>query len=135
RGAPQRPEDLADHNCLIHVARESPWRFTGTDGAIAVEVSGNLHSNTWVAVRGAAIAGQGVALLPLVLIAEDLHAGRLTRLLPEHDTGEIVIQAVYPASRHLSVKVRSFLDFVIKRVHEQPVLLGFVAADGAEIAA
>jgi DNA-binding transcriptional LysR family regulator len=135
RGAPQQPQELADHNCLVHVARESPWRFTGTDGAIAVEVSGNLHSNTWVAVRGAAIAGQGVALLPLVLIAEDVHAGRLTRLLPEYDTGEIVIQAVYPASRHLSVKVRSFIDFMVKRMHEQPVLLGFLADDGTEIAA
>jgi DNA-binding transcriptional LysR family regulator len=135
RGAPQRPQDLADHNCLIHVARESPWHFTGPDGAIPVDVSGNLHSNTWVAVRGAAIAGQGVALLPVVLIAEDLHERRLTRLLADHDTGEIVIQAVYPAGRHLSVKVRSFLDFLVKRMHEQPVLLGYLTDDGAEIAA
>jgi DNA-binding transcriptional LysR family regulator len=64
-----------------------------------------------------------------------LHHGRLTRLLSDHDTGEIVIQAVYPASRHLSVKVRSFIDFMVKRLHEQPVLLGFLADDGAEIAA
>ena len=135
RGVPQRPQDLADHNCLIHTARESPWRFTEPDGAITVEVSGNLHSNTWVAVRGAALAGQGIGLLPLVLIAEDVHAARLTRLLRDHDTGEIVIQAVYPASRHLSVKVRSFLDFLVKRLHEQPVLLGYLTADGEEIAA
>jgi DNA-binding transcriptional LysR family regulator len=135
RGTPQRPEDLANHTCLIHAARESPWRFTGSDGAVTVEVSGNLHSNTWVAIRGGALAGQGLALLPLVLIAEDLHEGRLTRLLRDFDTGEIVIQAVYPASRHLSVKVRSFLDFLVKRLHEQPVLLGYLTADGAEIAA
>jgi DNA-binding transcriptional LysR family regulator len=56
-------------------------------------------------------------------------------LLPGHDTGEIVIHAVYPASRHLSVKVRSFLDFLVKRLHEQPVLLGYLTEDGAEIAA
>jgi DNA-binding transcriptional LysR family regulator len=135
RGAPRRPQDLADHNCLIHAARESPWRFIGPDGAIPVEVSGNLHSNTWVAVRGAAIAGQGVALLPIILVAEDLHEGRLTRLLPDYDSGQIVIQAVYPASRHLTVKVRSFLDFLVKRLHEQPVLLGYLTADDAEIAA
>jgi DNA-binding transcriptional LysR family regulator len=135
RGAPRRPQDLADHNCLIHAARESPWRFIGPDGAIPVEVSGNLHSNTWVAVRGAAIAGQGVALLPIILVAEDLHEGRLTRLLPDYDTGQIVIQAVYPASRHLTVKVRSFLDFLVKRLHEQPVLLGYLTDDDTEIAA
>jgi DNA-binding transcriptional LysR family regulator len=135
RGTPQRPEDLADHNCLIHAARESPWRFTGPDGAIDVEISGNLHSNTWAAIRGAALAGQGIALMPIVLIAEEVHEGRLTKLLPGHDTGEIVIHAVYPASRHLSVKVRSFLDFLVKRLHEQPVLLGYLTEDGAEIAA
>jgi DNA-binding transcriptional LysR family regulator len=135
RGTPQRPQDLADHNCLIHAARESPWRLTGPDGEIAIEVSGTLHSNTWGAIRGGALAGQGIALLPIVLIAEDVHAGRLTRLLADHDTGEIVIQALYPASRHLSVKVRSFLDFLIKRLHEQPVLLGYVILEADEVAA
>lgn len=135
RGTPQRPEDLADHNCLIHSARESPWRFIGSDGAVAVDVSGNLRSNTWAAIRGAALAGHGIALLPIVLVAEDVDEGRLTRLLPDHDTGEIVVQAVYPASRHLSVKVRSFLDFLVKRLHDQPVLLGYLPPDAAEIAA
>jgi DNA-binding transcriptional LysR family regulator len=129
RGAPQRPQDLADHNCLIHAARESPWRFTGPDGAIAVEISGNLHSNTWAAILGAALAGQGIALLPIALIAEDLRGNRLTGLLPGHDTGEIVIHAVYPASRHLSVKVRTFIDFLVNRLHEQPVLLGYLTPE------
>jgi DNA-binding transcriptional LysR family regulator len=134
-GTPQRPQDLADHNCLIHAVRESPWRFSGPDGEVAVEVSGNLRSNTWAAIRGAALAGQGIALLPVVQIADDVNEGRLTRLLPDHDTGEIIVCAVYPASRHLSVKVRSFLDFTVKRLHEQPVLLGYLTADAVEIAA
>jgi DNA-binding transcriptional LysR family regulator len=135
RGTPQRPEDLADHNCLIHTARESPWRFTGPDGAIAVEISGNLHSNSWVAIRSAALAGQGIALMPIVLTAEDVQAGRLTRLLPDHGAGEVVIQAVYPASRHLSVKVRSFLDFLVKRLHEEPALLGYLTPEPDDVAA
>jgi DNA-binding transcriptional LysR family regulator len=135
RGTPQRPEDLAGHNCLIFPARESPWRFTGPGGEIAVEVSGNLRSNAWSSIRGAALAGQGIALLPIVLVAEDVHQGRLMRLLPDYDNGEIVVQAVYPASRHLSVKVRSFLDFLIKRLHEQPVLLGYLIPEADEIAA
>jgi DNA-binding transcriptional LysR family regulator len=135
RGAPRRPQDLADHNCLIHAARESPWRFTRSDGAIAVEISGNLHSNTWAAIRGAALAGQGIALMPIIFIAEDVHEGRLTRLLPGHDAGEGVLQAVYPASRHLSLKVRSFLDFLVKRLHEQPALLGYFAPEADDVAA
>jgi DNA-binding transcriptional LysR family regulator len=135
RGKPQRPEDLAEHNCLIYVALESPWRFAGRDGVISVDVSGNLRSNTWAAIRGAALCGQGIALLPILQIADDVREGRLARLLPDYDTGEVAIQAVYPASRHLSVKVRSFLDFLVKRLHEQPVLFGHLSADGNGIAA
>jgi DNA-binding transcriptional LysR family regulator len=135
RGAPQRPQDLSDHNCLIQAGRGGSWRFSGPDGEVEVEVSGNLHSNTWPAIRGGALAGQGLALLPVVLIAEDLQQGRLTRLLRDHDPGEIVIQAVYPGSRHLSIKVRSFLDFLVERLREQPALLGYLTDDGIEIAA
>jgi DNA-binding transcriptional LysR family regulator len=134
-GTPQRPEDLVDHNCLIHAMIEGPWHFTGLDGAIEVAVSGNLHSNSWTAIRGAALAGQGIALIPIVQVAEDVHGGRLTRVLPDYGAGEAVVQAVYPPSRNLSVKVRSFLDFVVKRLHEQPVLLGYPTDDGTEIAA
>jgi DNA-binding transcriptional LysR family regulator len=135
RGAPRQPQDLADHNCLIHSMIESPWSFAGPEGEIEVAVSGNLRSNSWSAIRGGALAGQGIALLPILLVAEDVHEGRLTRLLPDYNAGETVVQAVYPPSRHLSVKVRSFLDFVVKRLHEQPVLLGYLTADGSDIAA
>jgi DNA-binding transcriptional LysR family regulator len=134
-GTPRRPEDLVDHNCLMHAMIERPWRFTGPDGAIEVGVSGNLRSNSWNAIRGAALAGQGIALIPIVQVAEDVHGGRLTRLLPDYGAGEAVVQAVYPPGRNLSVKVRSFLDFVVKRLREQPVLLGYLTADGSDIAA
>jgi len=135
RGTPRRPNDLEGHNCLIHAAIEDQWHFTGPEGAITVQVSGNLRSNTWPAIRGGALAGQGIALLPIVLVAEDVQAGLLTRLLPNHDTGEVSIYAIYPASRHLSVKVRSFVDFSVKRLHEQPGLLGYLTAEAGEVAA
>lgn len=129
-GTPRRPQDLAGHNCLINTARDSPWHLTGPDGVVAVEVSSSLRSNSWAALRGAALAGQGIAILPIILIVEDVREGRLIRLLPEYGVGEAVIQAVYPASRHLSVKVRSFLDFLVKRLRDEPALFGNVAADG-----
>src|SRR6202012_5344765 len=92
----------------------------------AVEVAGNLRSNSWVLLRRAALAGQGISMLPVILAADDVRDGRLTRLLPESGLGAIMLQAVSPASRHLSVKVRSFLDFLVRRLREQPVLLGYL---------
>jgi DNA-binding transcriptional LysR family regulator len=101
----------------------------------AVEVAGNLRSNSWVLLRRAALAGQGISMLPVILAADDVRDGRLIRLLPDHDLGEIVLQAVYPASRHLSIKVRSFLDFLVQRLREQPVLLGYLPPAMEDVAA
>ena len=119
RGAPQRPEDLAGHNCLIYQMLGNEWRFNGRAGDVAVAVSGNLRSNSLEAVRRAALSGQGIGLLAAVVVAEDLQKGALVRLLPEYDANEVVIQAVYPASRHLSVKTRSFLDFLAQRMNDR----------------
>ena len=119
RGAPQRPEDLAGHNCLIYQMLGNEWRFNGRAGDVAVAVSGNLRSNSLEAVRRAALSGQGIGLLAAVVVAEDLQKGALVRLLPEYDANEVVIQAVYPASRHLSVKTRSFLGFLAQRMNDR----------------
>jgi DNA-binding transcriptional LysR family regulator len=119
RGAPQRPEDLAGHNCLIYQMLGNEWRFNGRAGDVAVAVSGNLRSNSLEAVRRAALSGQGIGLLAAVVVAEDLQKGALVRLLPEYDANEVVIQAVYPASRHLSVKTRSLLDFLAQRMNDR----------------
>lgn len=119
RGAPQRPEDLAGHNCLIYQMLGNEWRFNGRAGDVAVAVSGNLRSNSLEAVRRAALSGQGIGLLAAVVVAEDLQKGALVRLLLEYDANEVVIQAVYPASRHLSVKTRSFLDFLAQRMNDR----------------
>jgi DNA-binding transcriptional LysR family regulator len=134
RGAPQRPEDLAGHNCLIYQMLGNEWRFNGRAGDVAVAVSGNLRSNSLEAVRRAALSGQGIGLLAAVVVAEDLQKGALVRLLPEYDANEVVIQAVYPASRHLSVKTRSFLDFLAQRMNDRAEAIA-AGAGGVAIAA
>jgi DNA-binding transcriptional LysR family regulator len=117
-GRPERPEDLARHNCLIHINShlEHHWQFSGADGEHDVDVAGNLRSNSIEGLRAAVLAGLGVSLLPTVNIADDLKTGHLVRLLPEYRTAEVVVQAVYPAGRHVSVKVRTFLDFLVERL-------------------
>jgi DNA-binding transcriptional LysR family regulator len=117
-GRPERPEDLAVHNCLIAVNShiEGHWHFIGPDGEHAIEVGGNLRTNSIEGLRAAALSGLGVALLPMVNINEDLKAGHLVRLLPDYRTTEVVVQAVYPPGRHVPVKVRTFLDFLVERL-------------------
>src|SRR6516164_5430248 len=123
RGTPRIPEDLAGHNCLTvsNSARTNRWRFTSGTGEHEIEVAGNLCSNSIEAIRAAALQGQGVCLLPLLSVAEDLKTGRLLRLLPDHVAVEAAIQALYPSGRHLSARVRTFLDFVAKRLREADI--------------
>jgi DNA-binding transcriptional LysR family regulator len=118
RGTPKHPADLAGHNCLTYMNSflENHWRFTGPDGEHEVEVSGNLRTNSIEGMRAAALSGLGICLMPALTIRPDIAAGRLVRLLPEFRTAEAIIQAVYPSSRHLSLKVRTFLDFLVERL-------------------
>ena len=110
RGTPKHPSDLAGHNCLTYMNSflENHWRFTGPNGEHEVDVSGNLRTNSIEGMRAAALSGLGICLMPALTIGPDIAAGRLVRLLPDFRTTEAIIQAVYPSSRHLSLKVRTF---------------------------
>ena len=118
RGTPKHPADLAQHNCLTYINSflEHHWRFTGPDGEHEVDVSGNLRTNSIEGMRAAALTGLGICLMPAISIGPDITVGRMVRLLPDFRTTEALIQAVYPASRRLSLKVRTFLDFLVDRL-------------------
>jgi len=57
---------------------------------------------------------------PTFIVGDDLKTGRLVRLLPDHRPFEPAISAVYPHARHLSAKVRSFVDFLAGRFGDRP---------------
>lgn len=113
-GRPSHPAELAAHNCFgySYLATRNEWRFRGPDGPIAIRVSGSMHSNNGDALRAAAAAGIGVALVPVFLAPEDLRAGRLEPVLEAFEEAPPGIYAVYPHNRHLSAKVRAFVDYL-----------------------
>jgi len=113
-GVPKTPDDLADHNCLEYTYFETrgEWRLLDPTGhEIVAPVSGRYLANNADVLRTTAIAGGGVILLP-TFIGDDLRAGRLVRLLPDYPPPEQGLHALYPPGRHLSAKVRSFVDFL-----------------------
>ena len=121
-GAPKRPAELAAHNCLgySYAALRNEWRFSGPDGVESVRVAGRLNANNGDILRLAALCGEGIVLQPSFLIGDDLASGALVPILPGYTADELVIQAVYPHSRHLSAKVRSFIDFLAARFGQEP---------------
>lgn len=71
------------------------------------------------ALRTAAVAGVGVVQLPAMLVADELHSGRLVRLLPDWAPRREVVHAVFPSRRGLLPAVRVFIDFLAEHLPQQ----------------
>jgi len=125
-GQPQQFSDLLQHNCVRHVLYpfEDGWHFVDRKGAPAVaRISGNLVTNSGEALRLAALNGVGISLAAGFLVADDLKAGRLVRLLPDYRPVELAVNAVYPHRHHLSAKVRRFIDLLVDSSAKQQKLI------------
>src|SRR5690625_5184041 len=100
------------HDALPISGRAGCWQFDTPTDSIRVKVEGSWHSDDGAALLEAARCGLGLAQLPLFFIHEDLAAGRLRLVEGEWSRYQRVTWAVYPSHRHLSTKVRLFLDFL-----------------------
>lgn len=115
RGTPRTAADLAQHDLLTYAYARTPrlWTLRGPDGAaVEVNAGGSLHANSGELLVAAAVAGQGIVLETDFHVASALADGRLVRVLPQYDGGNGDIWAVYPSRRHLSAKVRLFVEHV-----------------------
>ena len=121
-GVPRHPADLRRHNCLLYsyLPSAEEWQFVGPDGPAAVRVSGTLRANNGDALEAAMLTGLGVALQPTFIAGRDLQAGRLVAVMPDYVDESASVYAVYPHIRHLSAKVRAFIDFLAARFCPAP---------------
>jgi DNA-binding transcriptional LysR family regulator len=123
RGIPASPDDLKAHECLCYsnVGLSQEWRFVRPDGRPwPVEVRGRLHANNGDALRAAALRGFGLAVLPSFLVGHDFQSGALVSVLDAFMAQDSAVHAVYPHARHLSPKVRAFVDFLAERFSPDP---------------
>ena len=114
-GTPVTPGQLAAHNCLIYeyLSNRNEWRYVDSAGRdLRVRVNGSLQTNNGDMLASAAVLGLGICCEPDFIVDADLRAGRLVRVLAGFEPPASVIHAVYPSRRHLSGKVRAFVDFL-----------------------
>ncbi|SMC29834.1 DNA-binding transcriptional regulator, LysR family [Andreprevotia lacus DSM 23236] len=121
-GAPHIPADLSTHNCLIYTYGSigDEWRFSRDGVAQSVKVAGSLRANNGDLLVAAACAGAGLIHEPTFLVGADLESGRLQQVLADYQSPELALHAVYPSRRHLSAKVRSFIDFLLLEWGDAP---------------
>lgn len=118
-----RPRDLRDHDCLLYhyQATGQSWRFRHRDGAEeTVRVSGRFLADNGDVMVEAAAAGIGLVYVPDFLAVGALRRGELVSVLPEWLHEQTALWALYPHTRHLSAKVRLFIDFLVERFAEVP---------------
>ncbi|WP_315734881.1 MULTISPECIES: LysR family transcriptional regulator [unclassified Bradyrhizobium] len=116
-GTPGSPEELRRHTSLTYgfLLTGNQWKLTGRDGDHWVQPAWSLCVNNAEVLRDVAIKGQGIALIPRFIAADALESGALTAILADYAAPPLALYAIYPPTRHLSVKVRLFIDFLVER--------------------
>ncbi len=115
--APKLPEDLRKHALLTYgfLLTGNQWKLTGKDGDHWIQPSWTLCVNNAEVLCDAAVKGRGIALLPTFIAGNALRDGRLQRVLKPYKAPPLTLYAIYPPTRHLAVKVRLFIDFLVAR--------------------
>jgi DNA-binding transcriptional LysR family regulator len=113
-GRPQQLDQLQSHQLLIYTYANNPneLRFARDGMSTALQVKGLLESNDGQILRAAALDGLGILVQPAYIVYDDMVAGRLVPVLDDWDLPRLTINLAYPSRKHLSAKVRTFIDFM-----------------------
>ena len=126
RGRPRSPEDLKKHDCLLFGVgiENAGLRLENAVQAAQIALSARLMVSDMDVLHAVATAGQGIALLPSFRCLDELRAHRLERVLPDWNAPSTPMHVVYPSTRHVSPKVKTFVDYLHERMTPPPWELG-----------
>jgi molybdate transport repressor ModE-like protein len=115
QGTPNTPRDLPGHRCIVNtgISPANQWHFAINGQKTQVTVPATVRVNTAQATATLVKAGQGIGLCLYSTVAADLASGALVRVLRQFEAYDRSVYAVYPHSRHLSGKVRAFVDHLL----------------------
>lgn len=118
--APTHPDQLAEHT-LLSLPDWLTWQLNGQNQqTVNVQVKPRLQVNDFASLYTLTLAGAGIAPLPLIITTAAIQSGELVEVLSDWPSSSAPIHVLYPSNRHLSMKVRSFVDFVIDNIRPNP---------------
>jgi DNA-binding transcriptional LysR family regulator len=122
-GIPKTPDDLRNHDCLVYSNLPDPetWEWqdrTGSKQQVKPRITMRASSGDFLA--NSAAHGLGVVIQPTFIAAEAIRRGTLVPMLEDYQWPVSPAYAVYPPTRHLSHRVREFIDFLVKRFEGVP---------------
>ncbi|MEC6797917.1 LysR family transcriptional regulator [Photobacterium sp. S4TG1] len=118
-GMPTHPSELHQHHCLCYsnLKQANRWQYTDAEEKLFnVDVQPKLRCNNTPMTVAMAVDGMGICHVPAFYIESQLQRGELTILLPEFDKTLVNVYVVYPSRKHLSAKVRRFIDLLERRM-------------------
>ena len=125
KGKPEAPADLVHHDCLVYslLKEAAEWRFRAGKRIVSVPIEARFSAASGAVLRGAALAGMGLAVLPRFMVAADLDAGRLRPVIDSFEGVALGIYAVYPQPQggRPSPKVRAFVDLLVAHFRAHPL--------------
>ena len=122
-GTPQTPDDLLDHDCLVYsnLAEPDVWAWRDADGKQrSIRINPVMRASSGDFLANAAAHGLGLVIQPTFLAAEAVRLGNLVPVLEDYEWPTVPAYAVYPPTRHLSYRVRAFIDFLAERFAGMP---------------
>jgi molybdate transport repressor ModE-like protein len=113
-GTPRDLKELAKHALLVYTHANNPHelRFTRDGETSTISIKGVLESNDGQVLRAAALEGLGILVQPTYILYDDIVAGRLVPVLDAWDLPRLTVNLAYPSRKHLTAKVRTFIDFM-----------------------
>lgn len=114
-GAPKDIDELDQHKLLLYTLSKNPNELRLSRGVETrtIPVKGLLEANDGQVLRAAAMDGLGILVQPKYIIYDDIVAGRLIPVLDEWDLPRLTINIAYLSRKHMSAKVRTFIDFLV----------------------
>jgi DNA-binding transcriptional LysR family regulator len=114
------PQALRRHRCLQFTPLgKDDWTLNNERGSVTVALTGQVLVNDVGVIRTMALAGEGVALLPVHLCQQDCATDRLVRVLPPWQAKADPIHIVYPRQRFMPPKLRAFVDLALPALRER----------------
>jgi LysR family transcriptional regulator for bpeEF and oprC len=125
-GTPQHPRELERHRCVNYFSAKTgkvfDWDFNQGDERIEVPMRGLIALNDSNSYVEAGLAGLGIIQMTDYLVDRHVTSGRMVQILPDWLSDPLPVHVVYPQNRHLSAKVRVFVEWVAELFAANPYM-------------
>ncbi|MCJ8293480.1 MAG: LysR family transcriptional regulator [Colwellia sp.] len=118
-GKPEHPSELSQHKTITYSYAKTPniWQYQTVAGAqVSVQLNSRMITNSPEMELELALAGLGITRMPKFNLSDKLTTGELVTLFDDYKKSPINVYLVYASKKHMSAKVRCFIDFVIQEL-------------------